>query len=446
MKIAGIRPGSPASRLQISPGDDLLSINGHPVGDQLDYLFHCADEELELVVACGDQTVTHHVAKKYEDDLGLKFGPLAVRHCGDNCIFCFVHQNPAGVRKSLMIQDEDYRHSFLHGNYVTLDNLREADFERIIEMRLSPLYVSVHTTDPDLRRRMLRGRNSGELKARMERLLAGGIQMYAQIVLVPGWNDGDHLMKTVHDLAEYHPGVPSVAVVPVGLTHHREGLTGLRRHTPGEMRAVIADSERWRVELSARLGCGFVYLSDEFFLASGTPLPAGHWYEGSYQEENGVGMATAFIDTFEGCRDNLRDEMESRLRAGGSLMRIVACTGNMGMEMFRRHLLGPMEAVGGLEFRAVECSNTFFGTSITTAGLLTGRCFASALGGVDMSGADALLLPPNCTNADGIFLDDVRLDEFAVHCPCIVEQGSYDIVADILNVARRLDRAEHRAN
>ena len=445
MQIAAIRPGSAASRLQLSPGDDLLAINGHRIHDQLDCLYYGADEELVLEVARGDTTFIRRVRRQYTDDLGLEFEPMETRCCGDDCIFCFVHQNPEGVRPSLMVRDEDYRHSFLHGNYVTLDNLTEADFQRIIHMRLSPLYVSVHTTDPDLRRRMLRGRHAGELTVRMERLLAGGIQLYAQIVLVPGWNDGEHLKRSVFDLARYYPGVQSVAVVPVGLTDHRQGLVKLRRPRPEEMRLVIADCEQWRAAFSERFGCGFVYPADEFFLASGTPIPAMDWYLGSCQEENGVGMAVEFIETFNGRCEELAQELDRRLQHEGSPLRIVACTGGLGMEMFRRHLLGPLGTVGGLEFRPVECTNTFFGALVTTTGLLTSRCLATALADVDLSETDALLLPGNCTNADRMFLDDIRLSEFAAQYPCLVEQGSYDIVADILNIARKITRAEPAA-
>ena len=277
MKIVGIRPGSPASRLKISLGDKLVSINGHPVSDHIDYAFQSADEELELVVTSGEETSTFQIVKQFDEDAGLEFGPLPVRVCGDNCIFCFIHQNPEGVRESLLLQDEDYRHSFLHGNYITLDNLSEADFGRILEMKLSPLYVSVHTTDSDLRKRMLRSKRAGQLISRLERLLEGGIRIYAQIVLVPDWNDGPHLKKTLYDLVEYHPGIISVAVVPVGLTDHRQGLPELRRLSPVELRQVIDECEQWQALFLQQHGSRFVFLSDEFFLASGTPLPETSW-------------------------------------------------------------------------------------------------------------------------------------------------------------------------
>ena len=243
MTITHIRPGSPASTLGLRAGDRLLSINGRDINDHLDYLFHAADEVLELQVERNEDILVHQAYKPYMGDLGLEFGEMTTRWCGDDCIFCFVHQNPEGVRSSLMVQDEDFRLSFLHGNYVTLDNLREPDFERIIEMNLSPLYVSVHSTDPELRQRMLKGKRSSELIPRMERLIEAGIQLHTQIVLVPGWNDGEHLHRSINDLANYHPGVLSIALVPVGLTSHREGLTRLRGLNASEMRQAIAAAE-----------------------------------------------------------------------------------------------------------------------------------------------------------------------------------------------------------
>lgn len=445
MKIVGIRPGSPASRLKISPGDKLVSINGHPLADHIDYAFHSADEELELVVTSREETSTFQIVKQFDEDAGLEFGPLPVRVCGDNCIFCFIHQNPEGVRESLLLQDEDYRHSFLHGNYITLDNLSEADFGRILEMKLSPLYVSVHTTDPDLRKRMLRSKRAGQLISRLERLLEGGIRIYAQIVLVPGWNDGPHLKKTLYDLVEYHPGIISVAVVPVGLTDHRQGLPELCRLSPVELLHVIDECEKWRADFLQNHGSRFVFLSDEFFLASGTPLPETGWYEGADQEENGVGLAAGFVGRFRKEEENLKVILKERIEEGHAPLGIVACTGEMGMEMFRRHLLNSLEKMEGLDFRLIETSNTFFGSRITTSGLLTGQCFTAALEGFDLSRTDALLLPPNCINNDGLFLDDTKFQEFAQSYSCGVERGSYTLTADILKIAGNFAPTRHGA-
>jgi putative radical SAM enzyme (TIGR03279 family) len=436
LTVRGVRPESPADRAGIQAGDCLLAINDQPMRDHLDLLFHGAEEDLVVRVQRAEGITEYRLAKGYLEDLGLDFAPLEPRWCGDDCVFCFVHQNPDGVRASLMVQDEDFRLSFLHGNYITLDNLSENDFRRIAEQRLSPMYVSVHTTDPELRHRMLRGRHSGEILERLQRLLEAGILVHTQVVVVPGWNDGDILEKTVHDLAGHHPGVRTVALVPVGLTAHRRGLTHLRGFTPEEMRELVADCERWRADFQQRLGTGLVFPADEFFLASGLPLPELEWYEELDQLENGVGMAASFLADFARGRGELQRALARRTTAGDRPLRVVAATGVMGSELFRRHLLADLEGLPGLELRLLTVTNTFFGPAITTTGLLTGRCFERALDGVDLAGVDLLLLPANCTNEEGRFLDDVTLEAFAAARPCPTRRGSYDLAADLTAAAR----------
>ena len=436
LTVRGVRPESPAGRAGLKAGDRLLAINGQEVHDHLDLLFHGAEEELVVRVERAEELTEHRLTKGYLEDLGLDFAPLETRWCGDDCVFCFVHQNPDGVRTSLMVQDEDFRLSFLHGNYITLDNLSESDFHRIAEQRLSPMYVSVHTTDGELRRRMLRGRHSGEIMERLQRLLDAGIQVHTQVVVVPGWNDGPHLEKTVHDLAGRHPGVRTVALVPIGLTAHRRGLTHLRGLTPEEMRGVVATCEHWRARFQQRLGTGLVFPADEFFLASGLSLPELAWYEELDQLENGVGMAASFVADFARGQGELRRALARRSAETGRLLRVVAATGLLGAELFRRHLLADLVGLPGLELRLLTVTNTFFGPAITTAGLLTSRCLERALEGIDLTGIDLLLLPGNCTNEEGLFLDDVTLERFAAARPCPTHRGSHDLAADLIAAAR----------
>lgn len=438
MKIVEVHPDSTASRLGFRSGDNLLTINGNRIKDHLDFLFHIAEERVSIQVEREGEILTFELTGGDRGNPGLELELFKPHLCGDNCVFCFVDQNPEGVRESLLVKDEDYRLSFLYGNYVTLDNLKEEDFRRIVEMRLSPLYISVHTTDPEKRRRMMRGRHSGGLRSQLERLLEGGIEVHTQIVLVPDYNDGAHLRDTVNDLAGYYPGVASVAVVPVGLTDHRDRLPELRRLESGEMQKVIAACEEWRDEFNDKLGSGFVYLADEFYLASGVPLPPVEWYEDFSQLENGIGMAAAFVNCFESRKDILhRDHCE---------LTVLAFTGGMGGEMFRRHLLKELQDLDWLEFNLQECRNTFFGESVTVSGLLSAGSMVESLQNVDLSGVDALLLPPNCLNEDGLFLDDVSLDEFATRYPCRVTEGSYDIVTDLLTLTGETSSAEQAEN
>ncbi|MFC1559396.1 DUF512 domain-containing protein [Gemmatimonadota bacterium] len=430
-----------AASLDIRTGDELLAINGHPISDHIDFLFHASDVDLHLDIRRGSERLAFDVSCEVPAELGLQFEEMGPRICGDDCVFCFIDQNPPGVRASLRVKDEDYRLSFLHGNYVTLDNLSRSDFQRILDMRLSPLYVSVHTTDPDLRSRMLRGRRSAGLLERLDRLIDGSIRIHAQIVLVPEWNDGEHLRRTVTDLADRFPGVESIAVVPVGLTDHREGLSTLRRPTVEEMRGIIDTCEQWREDFRERLGNGFIYLADEFYLFTGVPLPEVSWYDDFPQMENGVGMGRAFVSSFEERYGELLDDLGGDRIAHDRPMRVYACTGGMGHELFDRHLTRQLDPLEGLSFSVLEVENTLFGRSVTTTGLLSSNCLHGALSALDLTESDNVLLPPNCLNDDGLFLDDVSLDEFSSRWPCRVEQGSYDLVEDLLALSRA-DRSD----
>src|SRR5882762_9671737 len=263
--VAAVRARTPAAAAGLVPGDRILAINGHALRDAIDFSFHGSDARLALSV---ERDGTRHVlrlARRPDADLGVELeAPRAaeIATCANKCVFCFIHQLPKGMRKSLYVKDDDYRLSFLHGNYITLSDLDEISFERIIEQRLSPLYISVHATDPDLRHALLgRPRHSAEILPRLERLARAGIRMHAQIVLCPGLNDGQHLERTVFELAPLHPQVVTTAIVPVGLTRHRERLPALTRLAPGEARALVATTERWQRRWRAELGSRFVFLA-----------------------------------------------------------------------------------------------------------------------------------------------------------------------------------------
>src|SRR5881398_2352235 len=297
--VARIRPRTAAAAAGLTRGDRVLAINGHRLRDAIDFQFHAGEPELELRVE-RDGTLLTLPLERRGADLGVELEPPRageIATCANKCVFCFIHQLPKGMRKSLYVKDDDFRLSFLHGNYITLTDLEEAELTRIVEQRLSPLYVSVHATDPALRWELLgRPRASAEILPRLERLAKAGIRMHAQVVLCPGLNDGAHLERTVRELAPLHPHVATTAVVPVGLTRHRERLPALRTLTDQEAQALVGTVTAWQSEFSARLGSRFVFLGDEVYLQAGATLPEADAYEGFAVAEDGIGLVRRFED------------------------------------------------------------------------------------------------------------------------------------------------------
>src|SRR5258708_85273 len=281
--VAAVRARTPAAAAGLVPGDRILAINGHALRDAIDFSFHGSDARLALSVERDGIRHALRLARRPDADLGVELeAPRAaeIATCANKCVFCFIHQLPKGMRKSLYVKDDDFRLSFLHGNYITLTDLDETELARIETQRLSPLYVSVHATDPDLRHALLgQPRVRPELLPVMERLAKAGIAMHAQIVLCPGWNDGAHLERTVHELARLHPAVPTTAVVPVGLTRHRERLPDLRPVTADEAVTLVRDIEGWQRGFQTTLGTRFVWAADELYLGAGLPLPPARAYE-----------------------------------------------------------------------------------------------------------------------------------------------------------------------
>src|SRR3989440_2161419 len=290
--VAAVRARTPAAAAGLVPGDRILAINGHALRDAIDFSFHGSDARLALSVERDGTRHALRLARRPDADLGVELeAPRAagIATCANKCVFCFIHQLPKGMRRSLYVKDDDFRLSFLHGNYITLTDLGEAALERIVEQRLSPLYVSVHATDPELRHRLLgRPRVSAPILPRLERLAKAGIRIHAQGVLCPGWNDGPHLERTVADLAPLHPQVATTAIVPVGLTRHRERLPALRSLTPAEARTLIAAVEGWAHRWLRELGSRFVFLADEIYLLAAEPLPPARAYEGFPGVEDGA--------------------------------------------------------------------------------------------------------------------------------------------------------------
>ncbi|MBE3581551.1 MAG: DUF512 domain-containing protein [Thermoanaerobacteraceae bacterium] len=415
-KIAAVIPGSIAAQIGLEAGDLLVSINSEEVEDIIAYRYLTADENLvvEVIKAGGERWVLE-IEKDYGEDLGLELAEAAfngMRRCSNKCVFCFVDQMPPGLRSSLYFKDDDYRFSFLHGNFITLTNLREKDWERIFRQRLSPLYISVHTTNAALRAGLLGNREAGLILEQLARLQKGGIEFHTQIVLCPGVNDGKELDRTLSDLAVFFPALASIAVVPVGLTAYREKLYPLRRYTPEEAREVIRQVEEWQREFRSRFGRGLVYAADEFYLLSGWPLPEAPAYDGFPQKENGVGLTRIFMDEFY---REVKDEPLKTPGREGTGRRVVVATGELAVPVLEELITAAKARARGLEVRVVGIANSFFGSQVTVAGLLTGQDLVRGLSEGKVAPEERILLPDvMLRKGHQVFLDDWTVDDLRV--------------------------------
>ena len=354
---------------EIDVGDLLVSINGQPIRDMIDYQFYSADEELALIIQKpdGSQIELEYDAFRHGPP-ELEFEPDPIKRCKNKCVFCFIHQLPKGLRKSLYVKDEDYRLSFMHGNYVTLTNLDESDFERIISLRMSPLYVSVHTTDEALRRRMLGRKDLPELMPQIKRLVESEIELHTQIVVCPGFNDGDALEKTIADLAEFYPDLRSVAIVPVGLTAHRKRLPKMHSVTHAIAREILDQCQTLQQNYLSRFESRFIYPADEFFLLADQPIPPQNYYEDFPQVENGVGMLRQLLSS----RKLPAMELRKTLRA-------TIVTGTLAEPILTRVLADKLRDIPDFEISVLPVENHLMGKSVTVSGLLGGKDIYSAL-------------------------------------------------------------------
>jgi putative radical SAM enzyme (TIGR03279 family) len=404
--VAAVRPRSPAAAAGLAGGDRIVAVNGHRLRDVIDFHFHAGDARIELAVE-RDGVVTGRRLERRGADLGLELaapGAGDIATCANKCVFCFIHQLPKGMRKSLYVKDDDFRLSFLHGNYITLSDLDEPSFERIIAQRLTPLYISVHATDAELRHVLLgRPRHSAEILPRLERLAKAGIRMHAQIVLCPGLNDGAHLERTVRELAPLHPQVATTAIVPVGLTRHRERLPALRSLTPAEARALVATTDAWQARWRAELGSRFVFLADEIYLLAGRALPPATAYEGFPIAEDGIGLVRRFEDGFARSLARGRRPIPSK--------RLTVVTGTLFAPRLVSLLAGA--GVDTAAVRVAAVPNEFFGPAIGVAGLLTGRDIQRHLAVRPDLGRAVLVPAVALRDGAGVFLDDLTPADLA---------------------------------
>ena len=423
--IASVTPGSPASGRKIFPGDELVGINGHRIHDVLDYTYYSYDSDLLLELKGGNGKLRFvRIRKSDGQDPGLNFETYLMDRpmsCANKCVFYFIDQLPPGLRDTLYFKDDDARLSFLQGNYITLTNLSDREMERIASLKVSPINVSVHATDPAIRCRMLGNRTAGKLMDRMRLLASHGVEMNCQIVCCPGFNDGEVLQKTMEDLTALYPSVPSVSVVPVGLTKYRDGLESLTPFDARSASALLDQVESYGESCLSAHGSRIFFPADEFYIKAGRGLPPDEWYEGYPQLENGVGMLRLLITEFDDAVGEISaDPVPFTVATGVSAAPYI------------RDLLGHAKRICP-DIDGIVCpvENRFFGTSIDVAGLLTGRDIAEQMKG--KIHGERLLIPRNALrHGDRVFLDDYTvemLEEELNISVRIVEQDGADLAA-----------------
>ncbi len=460
-RITKVLPGSIAQELEIAPGDQLLAINDTQIEDIFDYQFLVQDTYIEVLVQKpdGEQWLLE-VDKDPEEDLGIEFENGLMdeyRHCHNKCIFCFIDQMPPGMRDTLYFKDDDSRLSFLQGNYVTLTNMSDHDIDRICRYHLSPINISFHTMNRELRCKMLHNRFAGEALQKVDVLHKAGIRMNGQIVLCKGINDGVELEYSIRQLMGYIPGLESVSVVPVGLSRYRQGLYPLEPFTGEDAREVIGMIEGYQEECLAKYGIHFVHASDEWYILAGREVPEEERYDGYMQLENGVGMLRLLLDEFEDAlgqrlAGEMREQegMESRTgssRAAGTVQgnagevqadcpvrKLSMATGRLAYPYIQRMARKMMEVYPHLEILVYPVTNYFFGEQITVSGLLTGQDILAQLSGRELG--ERLLLPENVLRSgEDVFLDDYRVCDLekALQVPVnIVKSSGYDFVDAVL--------------
>lgn len=403
-RIKGIADGSISQEIGIEAGDILLAINGSPVTDILDYEFYAQDDTLNLEIQKSDGEIwSIDIEKDYDEKLGLEFDGVVfdkMKQCKNKCVFCFIDQLPPHMRSTLYIKDDDYRYSFLYGNFITLTNLKESDWRKIEIMKLSPLYISVHCMRPQLRAQILNNPAAARIKEDLQRLQQAGIEVHTQIVLCPGINDGSILQETISELANL-PTVVSIGIVPVGLTGHRQKLPPLRPITAQEATETIALVDACQKKFRASRDTGLVYLADEFYLKAGQDFPPADYYDDYCQIENGIGLARMLLDECEA--------IEPELPAQVIEQEVYILTGLSGLPILQR-IVERLNRIKGLSVSIITVPNKYFGGSVSVTGLLTGTDILAVLG--DSYAGKKIILPEVVLKqGQDILLDDLSLQD-----------------------------------
>lgn len=429
VEIKSVIRKSPADKAGIKGGDLLLKVNSHEINDFLDYQFYVEESSLKIEYEHKGSVKSVLIKKDEYDDLGLEFETYLMdkeRRCKNKCIFCFIDQNPKGMRESIYFKDDDSRLSFLFGNYITLTNLSERDVERIIEMHITPVNISVHTMNEELRVKMMKNPKAGECLHIIGYLAENGISINTQLVLCPGINDGDELRYSLQKLSELHPGVESIAVVPVGITKHRDGLFEMPQYTKETAADVIDIITEFGDKFKEKFGTRLCYASDEFYLKAERPLPDAEYYEDYVQLENGVGMCTSFKDEFMSGLYDIADDTEER--------KLSLATGEAAYPLIKELSDEVTKKFPNIKINVYKIENNFFGHTVTVAGLVTGRDLIDQLKGKELY--DRLIIPDVMLRSEGdLFLDNISVEdvEEALSVPLDVtfSADGYDLIDKI---------------
>ena len=419
LEIKEIEKDSLASEAGIEAGDKLISVNGCGVSDIIDYRFLATDDSVDVVVKRANEVITFELDKEPDDDMGISFVPKQYKSCCNKCVFCYVDQLPAGMRLSLYFRDGDYRLSFLHGNFVTLTNTSWKELERIVRQRLSPIYISVHVTDKAVREQMLGIDFDDKILEKISYLNDNNIELHSQVVLCPGMNDGDILEMTINDIYQFRKNMRSMAVVPVGLTKHRAGLTEIDPITPKYARELIKNIPAWDDSFPRKDGKRFVYLSDEWFIMGGETLPDTDYYDEFPQLDNGIGLVRDFLNELEESKKTFPSRLDNPRE-------ITIVTGSGAGGVLRDHLIPALESIENLKVKLNSAKNDFLGESVTVSGLLSGQDIINNLKEDPPIGD--VFLPPRVLNTDGYLLDNMKPEDIARVCgsPIHVFDNNFD--------------------